>query len=338
MLTIDGSMGEGGGQILRTALALSTVTGKPFRIERIRAARRKPGLLRQHLTAVGAAGEISSARVTGTEPGSLELTFAPGKVRPGEYTFSVGTAGSTTLVLQTVLPALMIASAPSRLVLEGGTHNPAAPPFDFLKKTFLPLLNRMGPKVDVELERAGFYPAGGGRFTASIVPASRLMPLEMIERGAIKSVKVRAMVANLPRSIAEREAKVIRRVLSLSDDAIVIDEMESVEGPGNCVSIEIETEHHTEVFTGFGEVNVRAEAVATEVAQQARSYIASGVAVGRCLADQLLIPIAMAGAGRFRTGPLSAHTKTNIEVIRQFLPIRTEITEGPRRTWTIAIS
>jgi RNA 3'-terminal phosphate cyclase (ATP) len=159
-ITIDGSEGEGGGQILRTALALALVTGRPFRIERIRAARKKPGLLRQHLTAVHAAVAVSSARVSGAELGSNTLSFEPSRVRGGDYRLAVGTAGSATLVLQAVLPALLITSESSRLTLEGGTHIPNAPPFDFLVKTFLPILRRMGACVDVRLEAHGFYPEG----------------------------------------------------------------------------------------------------------------------------------------------------------------------------------
>ena len=335
MLTIDGSSGEGGGQILRTALALSTVTGKAFRIEKIRAARPKPGLLRQHLTAVKAAATISSATVEGAELGAGSVSFTPGSVTPGEFAFAVGTAGSATLVLQTVLPALLTAPAPSRLVLEGGTDNPMAPPFDFLVKSFLPLINRMGPTVTSELERPGFYPAGGGRFNVTITPSERLLPLEMLERGAIRSIKARAVVANLPRSIAEREVKLVGRLLSLPDDSLMVEEIRGALGPGNAVAVELETEHHTEVFTGFGEVNVRAEGIATKVAQEARAYIASGVPIGRYLADQLLIPMALAGAGRFRTGPLSRHTTTNLEVIRQFLDVNIDLAEEPKRIWTI---
>jgi RNA 3'-terminal phosphate cyclase (ATP) len=338
MLTIDGSSGEGGGQILRTALALSTVTGKPFRIEKIRAGRPKPGLLRQHLTAVKAAARISSATVGGVELGSGAVTFSPGPVAAGEYAFAIGTAGSATLVLQTVLPALLTATAPSKLILEGGTHNPMAPPFDFLAKTFLPLINRMGPIVTAELDRPGFYPAGGGRFSVSIKPASRLLPLEILERGAIRSIRARAIVANLPRSIAEREVKLVGRLLSLSEDSLIVEEVRGAPGPGNSVSVEIETEHHTEVFTGFGEVAVRAEGVATKVAQEARAYIASGVPVGRYLADQLLIPMALAGAGRFRTGALSRHTTTNLEVIRQFLDVNIDLLEEPKRVWTVTVA
>jgi hypothetical protein len=157
MIRIDGSLGEGGGQILRNSLSLSLATGKPFRIENIRAGRERPGLLRQHLTAVLAAVEVGGAGVEGATLGSTAVTFSPGKVRAGDYRFAVGTAGSGTLVLQTVLPALLTADAPSHIAIEGGTHNSAAPPFDFLDRAFLPLIERMGPKVRLQFERFGFY-------------------------------------------------------------------------------------------------------------------------------------------------------------------------------------
>ncbi len=337
MLTIDGSAGEGGGQILRTALTLSMVTGKPFRIEKIRAGRPKPGLLRQHLTAVKAAAGISGASVSGADLGSGALTFSPGPVRAGEYAFAIGTAGSATLVLQTVLPALIIAPEPSRLLLEGGTHNPAAPPFDFLVKSFLPLINRMGPSVSAQLKRPGFYPAGGGRFEVSITPVSQLSPLELLERCSVRKITARSLVASLPRSIGEREVKLIGRLLSLPDASLSVEEIRGAPGPGNVAMAEIEMDDHMEVFTGFGRFGLRAEVVATGVAQEARSFLASGAPVGKYLADQLLVPMAIAGAGRFRTGPLSRHATTNIEVIRQFLDLEIEATEDPKRIWTIAI-
>jgi len=164
MITIDGSQGEGGGQILRSSLALSLVTGKPFSMEKIRAGREKPGLLRQHLTAVKAAAEVSRAQVEGNSIGSKTLFFVPGEIKAGSYRWAVGTAGSATLVLQTVLPCLLTADKTSNLILEGGTHNPYAPPYDFLAQAFLPVVNRMGPKASCSLERPGFYPAGGGKF------------------------------------------------------------------------------------------------------------------------------------------------------------------------------
>jgi RNA 3'-terminal phosphate cyclase (ATP) len=205
LLTIDGSQGEGGGQILRSALALSLVTGRPFRIFHLRAGRARPGLLRQHLCAVRAAAEIGGAVVTGADLGSSELVFEPHTVRSGSYTFAVGSAGSATLVFQTVLPALMLAEETSTLELEGGTHNPAAPPYDFIARAFLPLLGQMGPRVSVTLERPGFYPAGGGRFVATIEPTLKLTPIDLEERGALLSRSASATVAALPRRIAERE-------------------------------------------------------------------------------------------------------------------------------------
>src|ERR1051326_3946650 len=187
MITIDGSQGEGGGQIMRTSLALSLVTGQPFRMEQIRAKRQKPGLLRQHLTAVEAAKTVGGAEVEGAALNSQTLEFRPRSVTPGNYRFAVGTAGSATLVLQTVLPSLLTASGPSTLTLEGGTHNPLAPPFDFLSCSFMPLIHRMGPSVELELRTPGFYPAGGGKFHARVEPAKRLSPLVLDERGALQS-------------------------------------------------------------------------------------------------------------------------------------------------------
>ena len=337
MLTIDGSFGEGGGQILRTALALSLVTGKPFRIENIRAGRKNPGLLRQHLTAVNAATEISQAEVTGAAIGSQQLTFAPGSVVSGNYAFSVGTAGSTTLVLQTVLPALLIATGRSKVILEGGTHNPFAPPFDFLEKSFLRLVNRMGPSVTAELERPGFYPAGGGRMSVTIEPSGKLDRLDLPARGEVIARRVKAVVANLAISIAERELKVIAQKMSWPRESMKAETIERSPGPGNVVTIEIECEHVTEVFTGFGERGLRSEAVAEKAAQQARRYIGSEAAVGEYLADQLLIPMAMTGGGSFTTLPLSRHTTTNIGVIGKFLDVSIKASQLADRVWRVEI-
>ncbi len=337
MLTIDGSFGEGGGQILRTAVALSLVTARPFRIEHIRAGRKNPGLLRQHLTAVNAATEISGAEVDGAAIGSRELTFAPGSVVAGNYAFAVGTAGSTTLVLQTVLPALLVAGGKSKLILEGGTHNPFAPPFDFLQKAFLPLVNQMGPRVTAELERPGFYPAGGGRISVTVEPTAGLNRLDLLSRGEVKARRVKAVVANLPLSIAEREIKVIARKMSWPTESMKSESIERSPGPGNVVTIEIECERVTEVFTGFGERGLRSEAVAEKAVQQVRRYVGAEVAVGEYLADQLLILMAMAGGGSFTTLPLSRHATTNIAVIGKFLEIVIECSQVGDRVWKVEI-
>jgi RNA 3'-terminal phosphate cyclase (ATP) len=335
MITIDGSSGEGGGQVLRTSLGLSLVTGKPFLIRRIRARRPKPGLMRQHLTAVLAAAEVAGAQVQGASIGSGELSFVPGTVRPGEYSFDVGTAGSATLVLQTVLPALMLAGGPSRLSLRGGTHNTYAPPFDFLQKAFLPLLGRMGPRVDATLDHAGFYPAGGGEVTVAIWPAGHLRPIELLQRGPVVRRLARAIVSRLPRHIAQREADTLRRRLDWPEDCVAVEEVESP-GPGNVLIVELESEHVTEVFAGFGQRGVRAEAVAEGVAREVRRYLDAEVPVGPHLADQLLVPLALAGGGRFRTLAPSEHTRTNIETLRQFVEVRIRCEEIAPGTWEIA--
>lgn len=342
ILTIDGSQGEGGGQVLRSSLAMSLVTGRPFVIENIRAGRKKPGLMRQHLTAVHAATEVSHAEVTGAMIGSTRLEFRPGTITPGNYTFSVGTAGSTTLVLQTILPALMLADGESNLTLEGGTHNPFAPPLDFLTKSYLPLMNQMGPTVDAQLIRPGFYPAGGGQFTVCIHPTRQLGRLELMDRGEIRARRVRALVANLPRQIAEREWGVIAEKTGWDEGCFAVEEIRESHGPGNIVFIEMESEHLTEVFTGFGQIGVRAEAVAMRVLDEARAYLAAGVPVGKYLVDQLLLPLGISahfgtGGGVFRTVALSLHATTHIEILHRFLELDAKVEQDGRDNVVVRI-
>lgn len=320
MIRIDGATGEGGGQMLRTALSLALVTGQAFRIENIRAKREKPGLLRQHLTAVLAASEIGSAQAEGAALGSKTLTFSPGKIRAGDYKFAVGTAGSATLVLQTILPALTTAGAASRLVIEGGTHNTQAPPFDFLAKTFLPLLEKMGPKVTVRLERYGFYPAGGGKIAVEIEPCARLRPLELRQRGDITRRRAVAIVANLARQIAQREIDTVAHFLGWPKESLEILETNNSAGPGNVVLIETGSDGMTEVFTGFGRLGASAEKVASEAAGETRAYLASQAVADEHLTDQLLLPMALVGSGSFTATKISLHARTNMEVISQFLP------------------
>ncbi|HEY0705953.1 MAG TPA: RNA 3'-terminal phosphate cyclase, partial [Polyangia bacterium] len=235
MLVLDGSEGEGGGQILRSALGLALVTGTPIRIENIRAGRPRPGLMRQHVAACHAAAAVGQCSVDEAEVGARTLTFRPRAVRGGHHRFTIETAGSATLVLQTVLPALLMAPAPSHLVLEGGTHNPSAPPFDFLARVFLPIINRLGPQVTAILERPGFYPAGGGRFSVSIQPAKTLQPVALDTRGPVRGRQVRAVVANLPRAIAERELSTLARRLSWRSEELQVEDRSDSLGPGNVV-------------------------------------------------------------------------------------------------------
>jgi RNA 3'-terminal phosphate cyclase (ATP) len=336
MVTIDGSYGEGGGQILRSSLALSLVTGKPFSIHNIRAGRKKPGLMRQHLTAVNAAAEIGLAAIEGNRIGSQAFTFEPEMIKPGNFHFATGSAGSCTLVFQTILPALLMAGEPSEIILEGGTHNPYAPPFDFLKKAFLPVINRMGPSVDAVVEKPGFYPAGGGLFKVSVNPAG-LNRINLLERGNITNQTARASVANLPVSIANRELKVVREKLEWNKEVLKAVEVENSQGPGNILTLEIESENITEVFTGFGEKGTSAEKVAKRAVKSVLEYLAVNVPVGRYLADQLLIPMALAGGGKFRTLSPTKHTKTNVEIIKNFLDVEIAVIEYDRNQWEIEI-
>jgi RNA 3'-terminal phosphate cyclase (ATP) len=337
MLCIDGSYGEGGGQIIRTSLALSLVTGKPFRVRNVRARRDKPGLQRQHLTAVTAAAAIGTAKADGAHLGSKEFTFEPGAIQPGEYKFTIGTAGSTMLVLQAVLPPLMIADAPSLLLFEGGTHNPKAPPFEFIRKSFLPLVNRMGPTVTVELQRYGFYPPGGGRFNVYVEPAATLRRLDLLERGAILSRRARALVVNLPTHIGERELAVASEQLGWTPDQLDLEESSSAISSGNVFTIDIESESLTEVFTGVGERGVRAEHIAARVVHEAQGYLDAGAPVGPHLADQLLIPLALAGGGSYTTTTPTPHTTTNIEVVKKFLPVEINTTQLSEDVWKIEV-
>jgi RNA 3'-terminal phosphate cyclase (ATP) len=337
MLSIDGSFGEGGGQIIRTSLALSLITGKAFRVYNVRARRDRPGLQRQHLTAVTAAAAIGGARVDGAHVGSKEFTFEPGAVTPGEYKFSIGTAGSTMLVLQAVLPPLLTSDAPSLLLFEGGTHNVKAPPFEFIQKTFLPLVNRMGPGVSVELQRYGFYPPGGGRFNVYVEPAPELRRLDLVERGAILSERARALVVNLPPNIGERELAVVSEQLGWVPDQLDLEESANALSAGNVFTIDIESEGLTEVFTGVGERGVRAEQIAARVVHEAQRYLSVGAPVGEHLADQLLVPLALARGGSYTTGPLSLHTTTNIEVVKKFLPVEITTTQLTEEVWKVEV-
>lgn len=319
-IEIDGARGEGGGQMLRSALTLSMISGTPFRIAGIRARRARPGLLRQHLTAVHAATEICSASVQGAEPGSLKLDFAPGSVRGGKYRYAIGTAGSCTLVLQTLLPALWFADAPSTLSVSGGTHNPAAPSADFLLRAWLPLMHRMGVRSEIGLMRHGFYPAGGGEMRASVQPVNALQALDLCERGDHLGTTATAVLAGLPANIAQRELQHIEK--QLADCTLETRVLDAAQGPGNVLLVEMRHRQLNEIFAAFGEKGLPAEAVADRAGKQARRYREGGAAVGEHLADQLLLPLALAGAGRFTTAFASSHFRSNCEVIERFLPVR----------------
>jgi RNA 3'-terminal phosphate cyclase (ATP) len=334
MIQIDGSFGEGGGQILRTSLALSLVTQTQFRIVNIRRRRAKPGLRRQHLTAVHAAAAVGGATLEGDAVGSTELSFRPARINAGTYDLDIGTAGSTTLVFQTVLPALLLASDVSRVTFRGGTHNHGGPPWDFLETVFLPALARMGATVTIRLERYGFAPAGGGVWQAEIRP-SGLTPVVLEERGALQRRSILALVSNLPVSIAEREIVTALDALNWpkSDGRALSVE---ADGPGNVVMIAAEYEQAAELATGFGQRGVPAERVAGSAARCWLEYEQSGAPVGEHLADQLLLPVALAGEGSFVTMRPTLHTTTNIDTIARFLSVRFRISALDDRRWIVS--
>jgi RNA 3'-terminal phosphate cyclase (ATP) len=248
------------------------------------------------------------------------LEFSPGSLKPGSYRFAVGTAGSATLVLQTILPPLLIASEPSSITLEGGTHNPAAPPFDFLQRCFAPEIKKMGAGMELTLRRPGFFPAGGGNFVAEIQPTKQLRRIELLERGEIHCRRARALVSKLAPGIGERELAMVRHELGWSPEECVVEKAESP-GPGNALLLEIETENGTAVFTGFGERGRKAEDVARAAITAAKHWMDAFVPVDEHLADQLLLPMALAGGGSFRTTAPSSHTITNASVIQKFLAV-----------------
>jgi RNA 3'-terminal phosphate cyclase (ATP) len=344
MIELDGAAGEGGGQILRSALALSLCTGQAMRIGRIRARRSKPGLMRQHLASVNAAVAISGATAVGAELGSQDLVFEPGPVRPGDYTFNVGTAGSCSLVLQTVLPPLMVAGAASRIVLGGGTHNPMAPPYHFLERCFAPLLRGLGADLQLELRRLGFYPAGGGEFSAVVSPASGgLEPFDLTERGALKEAYAECLVPGLPQRVAQRELEAMGKALGWSGDQLRTPPARQNEGPGNALMATLVHEHVTELVTAFGEKGVTSEAVAHAVVKEVQAYQGAAGALGPHLADQWMLPLALAVVrtkreASFTCTEMTVHASTNAQVIEAFLPVRFDVIEVGPGLWRVSLA
>ena len=343
MIDIDGSAGEGGGQILRTSLALAMCTGQAFTLARIRARRAKPGLMRQHLTCVNAATAVSGATVQGAELGSGTLVFEPGPVRAGEHAFSVGTAGSCTLVLQTVWPALMLADAPSRLKLGGGTHNPMAPPFHFLERCYVPLLRRLGANSELSLRRHGFYPAGGGEIEVTVHPAAdALRPFDLLERGEPVESYAECLAPALPAGVARRELEALARTLDWLPQQLRVPVVRQNEGPGNALMATLAHAHVCELFTQFGEKGVSSEQVAQALVDEVRDYQRSSAALGPHLADQWALPLALAiwrrgGAAAYTCTALTEHATTNFQVIERFLPVRFE-TQEIAGGWRVSVA
>ena len=317
-IKVDGKMGEGGGQVLRTALTLSMATGGSIVVSNIRAGRKKAGLLRQHLAAVRAAQAVSDADVEGDELGSTHLEFKPGKVRAGTYEFRIGSAGSSTLLMQTILPVLALTSTSSTVVVHGGTHNGMAPSVDFCELTLLPILARMGVHVESELLEHGFYPNGGGRWRVTIDPWSEPRALSLLQRGTLVSTHAVAKISNLQTHIAERELERVSKKLGWSANELLVEDVKSP-GPGNILSLRCGFEHVSETFEAVGALGVTAERVAGRAIRDVKRYQRGDYAVGEYLADQLLLPMVIGAGGEFSTGGLSEHCRTNMALIDQFL-------------------
>ncbi|MEE9513480.1 MAG: RNA 3'-terminal phosphate cyclase [Anaerolineales bacterium] len=320
MVEIDGAKGEGGGQILRSALTLSLMTGRHFRILNIRARRSKPGLRPQHLTSVNAAVAVGQAQVDGAGLGSQELEFRPSSIHPGSYRFEIPTAGSTSLVFQTIFLPLSTADSPSEIEIIGGTHVPWSPSFHYLDMNWLPAMGSLGFRADLELQLAGFYPQGGGRIRALIQPLRRIAPLERLSRGDLLRVRGLSTVSNLPKSIAQRQRdRAVKRLTDLDTQVEIEIQTLPSPGKGTLLLIQAEFESGQACYFGLGARGKSAERVADEAVDAFHAFLHGGGVVDEYLADQLLLPLAFAdGDSEFRTSKITQHLLTNAEVIRAF--------------------
>jgi RNA 3'-terminal phosphate cyclase (ATP) len=326
MILIDGTLGEGGGQILRTALSLSAITGKAFRLINIRRKRKKPGLRHQHLACVNAAAEICQAHCTGNALESTELEFSPGTIQAGNYFYNIPTAGSAMQVIQTVLPILSHAEGASKVTVRGGTHNPGAPPFEFFTTSFLPLLNELGLVAALKLLKYGFYPVGGGEIVTTIQPRTQSdNEFSCCGRGELDEMTGEILISWLPLSIAERESKIIQSKLGLPAAKTKITEVTNSPGPGNVILIRASFGERTHVFTAFGWKGKPAEQVAAEACEAYFNFHRSGAAMDEHLTNQILLYLASGKGGAFTAERISLHTQTNIEIIKQFLETNIEV-------------
>lgn len=330
-ITIDGGQGEGGGQIVRTSLTLSCITGRPLRMINVRAGRPKPGLANQHLTAIRAAQQISTAEVTGASLGSKEFAFEPGPVEPGEYSFDVGTAGSTTLVLQTIALPLAFTNRNSTVTIIGGTHNPMAPCYEYLESVWAPLLALVGIHIYLQIKRAGFYPAGGGKIEANIVGVGspdQLQPVTIEDRGEIYSIDGFSAVARLPLSIAERQARQAELRLSAAGLTRHPINCQSIDAasPGTVLFLNCRCRGAPAAFFGLGARGKPAERVADEAVDQLIDHLNNPGALDPHAADQFVLPLALApGGSSFTTTNVTDHLVTHVELLRQFLQRNIEL-------------
>jgi RNA 3'-phosphate cyclase len=323
---LDGSFGEGGGQILRSSLALALLTGRSFRLRNIRARRSRPGLQPQHLMSVQAAAEVGNATLRGAKLGSTTLDFEPGAVAGGDYHFRIGTAGATGLVLQTIYLPLAFTKVSSRITIEGGTHVPHSPCFHFLHRSWRHTMRLMGLNVALSMDRAGFYPRGGGIIHAEIEPAAAPRPFHAAEVTCNGPARILSGVAGLPEHIRQRQARRAAERLTERSLAVEVVEESWPGGPGTMLGIELPTTPIPTFLFALGERGKPAETVADEAVAQIDTFLACDPpGIDEHTADQIILPLAFAASeSHFRTACISSHLRTNAAVIEKFLPRRIE--------------
>jgi len=332
LVQLDGSYGEGGGQILRTALALAALTGRPVRIEKIRAGRDKPGLRPQHLAAVRALARICSGHVEGDQVDSRALIFEPGAPpQAGRYEFDVakiagsGSAGAVTLLFQALFLPLACAGGESQVVLRGGTHVPFSPPYHYLTEVYLPFVRRIGLEAQLEIGPWGWFPRGGGEMTARIAGLEHgdesLRPIEVGERGKLLAIRGLAAASQLPEHVAERQRQQALRRLKARHLKGEIEMLSPPSnGPGTMLFLIAECEHIVAGFNGYGRLRYPAEQVADDAAEAFGAYLSSKAAFDPHLADQVLLPLALTpGASAYTTSEGTRHLTTVSWVIQQFI-------------------
>lgn len=335
MIEIDGSYGEGGGQIVRTALSLSCLFQKPFRIFNIRKNRKKPGLKPQHLTCVKAAQRITGARVKGDYQESTELFFSPGRVQTGSFSFDIGTAGSTSLVLQTLIPAFVFPGQKTTITLTGGTHVPFSPSFHYLSEVFVRFLELIGIHVRLSIDSYGFYPRGGGRIQADIFPAEKVTPLRITGRGHLLGFSGYSGVGNLPMNIAERQRnafqnKVLSGVKELKKSPDIALLEVRTPGKGTFIDIAASFDHSIAGFTSLGAIGKKAESVGEEAAGEFIKYYRTDAAVDSHMADQIVLYLSLCSKeSSFTTSAITNHLITNLWAIGLFHDIQYSLEGEP---------
>jgi len=331
-LEIDGSFGEGGGQILRSSLTLSIITGQAFILKNIRAGRPKPGLARQHLLAVTSAAKICQGQIKGAELKSTQIQFTPGKCQPGKYHFEVATAGAMPLVLQTIAIPLALGKQESTIGFCGGTHVPWSPNFEYLTQIWCTMLGQIGIEISCKIEKAGFYPKGGGRFTVHIKPISKIRGLHLVKRKPLESFEGFCILSNLPRHIAQRETneaiKKLKKRISVPPE-FTIKEYPSLDS-GNMLFFKAKFGPSVAGFSLLGKIGVSAEKVAKDLCRDFFKFLDSKEPLDKYMGDQLLLPLALSKENSsYRVEEITQHLITNVHTIRQFMDVDIHI-EGPK--------